>query len=189
MNWPANRDRWWSVLALVAGLAIATAMIERRHGEPAPIMIAFDGLHAITDPAYPYGLFTITNNSSRQVRWEAVVEAPLDPQFEWQQGLSSFRGGGVLASGAKTHFPMLVAGKRGVRFRLVVTLIKSPSLPVRLWLAASETLPALQWLWHPAKAKTRRIFGEWQTVPTNRWPPAADPPGSQASGTTRSDGN
>jgi hypothetical protein len=129
--------------------------IEHRRPFPAPVAVSFDGLHTITDPSYPYGLFTITNGGREAIDWNATIEAPLDPGFEFQQGLSSLRGGGTLASGTSTQFQMLVAGKGGVPFRLVIELNEPRGRLARLWVRATETVPLLKRLWSPRRERVR----------------------------------
>lgn len=142
-------------------LLIAAVWVGRLESVDCPIDIRFDGLHTTNDPAYPYGWFTLRNRTSRALAWDATVEAPLDPGFPLQQGLSSLRGGGNLAAGAETRFQTLVAGKPGVPFRLVVGVQEPPALYARVWLGLSKGVPALKGRWNPPPVRTRPVYGEW----------------------------
>jgi hypothetical protein len=154
-------------VGILLGITITVILLVRDGLSAPPIGIRFDGLHTVSNPSYPYGLFTITNRSPKAIEWDATVEAPLDPDFEWQQGLSSFRGGGRILPGATNQFQMLVAGKEGVPFRLVLVLQEPPSLPARMWMMLSEKLSVLRRLWDPRKM----ICSEWYRAgPDSRTP-------------------
>jgi hypothetical protein len=143
---------------IVAVWIIAFVWMESSRPLAPTIAASFDGLHTLTDPSYPYGLFTITNRSRETIHWNATIEAPLDTGFEFEQGLSSLRGGGTLAPGKTNQFQMLVAGRDGVTFRIVLEL-NEPRTPLsRLWARASETVPLLKRLWRPQR---ERVYSDW----------------------------
>lgn len=157
--------RWLTAGVIAAVSIIAFLWMEGRRQLAPPIAVSFDGLHTITDPSYPYGLFTITNGSRETIQWNATIEAPLDTGFEFQQGLSSLRGGGTLPPGKTNQFQMLVAGKDGVTFRIVLELNEPRTRLSRLWVRATETVPLLKRLWSP---QHERLYSDWFQATSDR---------------------
>ncbi len=147
----------------------------------APIAIRFDGIDSSGVHLNPYGRFTIQNLTQRAIDWSVVIEAPADPHLKSSQAFSSFVGAGRLQPGETAPFRALVAGKRGVPFRAVVSCHEPTLFTTRLWLDLSEVIPQIKRLWNPTDEHLRLIYSPWWSAPSDYRSGARDPvatPGS-----------
>lgn len=150
--------------AVIIGVLIVFAVLAAtRTPQGPPVAVRFNGLASGGIHKNPFGSFTLTNISTKSIEWSAAVEAPLDPDLKSSLQFCSSFPEGRIAPGGITQFECLIAGKKGVPFRVVVTCEESASFVARLWLRACMAIPLLKRLWSPQNVNTT-VFGEWCSV-------------------------
>lgn len=160
---PASRFSALWVVALLTATVVAILVAERFRVVGPPVSVTYLGLSGGGIHRNPYGTFLITNHTGRTVHFSALVEAPLDPGLPVSQNLSSMLDMGEIPPHRTARTEPLVAGKRGVPFRISIDCQYAAGFPVTTWLWLCARVPALWRLWGPSRVlpKVHTVQGDW----------------------------
>lgn len=152
----------WIVVALAAAV-VALQIAERFRVDDPAVSVTYLGLAGGGIYRNPYGSFLITNHTGRTVHFGARVEAPLDPYLPFSQGVNSMLDMGEIPPHRTARTEPLVAGKRGVPFRISIDCRYAAGFPVTTWLWLCGRVPALWRLWSPSRVlpKVHTVQGDW----------------------------